>query len=89
MVQQLVLHLIKLLYDLSLIEMVLDLLICGNLILNQGINQILEHLPKPEEVVTLSNNKLHAQIFGPFHVIERLEALLKLECHVLVYLQHL
>ena len=89
MCQQLILHFIELLDDLSFIEMLLYFLISCYVILYKWINQVLEDLPKPEEVVALSNHKLHAQIFGPFHVIERLEALLKLECHVLVYLQHL
>ena len=88
MVQQLILHFVEFLDDLSLIEMLLHLLVCCYVVFEQWIYQVLKHLPEPKEIIALSNHEIHVKVLLSLHVVKALKSFLELECHVLVDLEH-
>ena len=84
-----VLHLIKFLYDCSLVEVLLDLIFSCNTLLNHRIHEILRQLPKCEEVVTWGYHMIDAHIFWSILFEKPLNSSLELLSDDLVYIQHL
>lgn len=89
--QKLVLHAVEVLDDCSLVEVLLNLLLCRDACLKQRVDQILEHLPEEEEVVALGDDEVHRQelVRRSLFVKEPLETCLVLECDRLVNVEHL
>ena len=68
--QNFVLHTVESLDYSSLVVVVLNLIFCRHSWLEHGIDQVLEDLPKQEEIVALSDAEIHFQESFTLHVVK-------------------
>ena len=81
-------HLVELLDDCALVEVLLDLIFCGDASGNHWVYEVLEDLPKQEGVVALCNHKVHLKVSLSIVIIELLQTSLILESDCLIDFQH-